>query len=357
MSTAPTEGNLIGGDTFEIKEAYGAGRGVFATRDLPAQTVVLETDLIPAWVINKEYKKEVCFNCFTYERGRTLKARDSKTGHYFCSSNCQIEWRSTAPAIAIDAWECMHKFLGTKVKGSKAGLQNGHQDHVPASAIIRPDAEDVKEAWNAISSTAHFIREARNGSAAKPHRRAVAAALAISPSPDQMTLLISGCLTHHNDPKSWEAMMDLTPDESPYTSKADLDSHINSYLQMLAICPVELLPSITAQNCLEIPTRDSHNSFGIRSLDDNGAEFFGFAIWPYASYFNHSCDPLLNKRRSGRQWSFWLDREVKRGDELFISYLGGDEKELDVTERRRRTNGTWNFECACTLCCKEAVET
>ena len=70
-----------------------------------------------------------------------------------------------------------------------------------------------------------------------------------------------------------------------------LKAHVCSYLQLLALVPTPMLPSVTATVCRQIMARDSNNSFGIRSLEDDGSEFFGWGVWPEASFFNHSCQP------------------------------------------------------------------
>jgi SET and MYND domain-containing protein len=148
----------------------------------------------------------------------------------------------------------------------------------------------------------------------------------------------------------------LVPDETPYPSPSDLENNVYAYLQLLALLPTDLLPHIQPKTCRTVVERDSHNSFGIRSLDDDGDEFFGYALWPEASFFNHSCRPNVAKRRTGRTWEFWLLRDVKTDQELTISYLGGEENELDFAERRRRLQTTWGFECQCERCDLEDAE-
>lgn len=41
---------------------------------------------------------------------------------------------------------------------------------------------------------------------------------------------------------------------------------------------------------------------------------------------------------------------MEKGEELCISYMGGDEVELDLRERRKRLSETWVFECGCIRC-------
>ncbi|KAL1652085.1 hypothetical protein SLS58_000209 [Diplodia intermedia] len=92
-----------------------------------------------------------------------------------------------------------------------------------------------------------------------------------------------------------------------------------------------------------LATRDSMNSFGIRSLDDEGAEFFGYGVWTSASYFNHSCSPNVEKKRVGRAWHFTACRDVRKGEELCITYLSGEERALNTDARRKLLANSWGF--------------
>jgi SET and MYND domain-containing protein len=217
----------------------------------------------------------------------------------------------------------------------------------------------VDTLWDSIEPTADFIRQSRTNSKSKLHHRALQAAKAIVPVPDVLYWLLGGILAHHSathaqlngsHPPSWPALMALKADANPYPSAFNLRQHAYSYLQLLAISPPELLTSITSHVCRETMARDVHNSFGIRSLDDEGSEFFGWGVWPGASYFNHSCSPNVEKRRRDREWQFWAARDIAPDEQLFISYLGGDEKDMQHEERIEGLKEMWGFSCLCTKC-------
>ena len=90
--------------------------------------------------------------------------------------------------------------------------------------------------------------------------------------------------------------------------------------------------------------------------EEPGSEILGFGLWPSASYWNHSCSPNVRKQRHGRAWRFWADRQVETNEELCISYLGGDEKQMSVGQRRERLKSWWGFDCACRKCEVEEKE-
>jgi len=342
---------------FTIKETLSAGRGVFLTSSLPARAPILTTNIIPAYVILREYKKEVCAQCFTYEQGRAIKTRDGRLGLYFCSEACQLDWRASTTDTELTAIEAVESFVKSKSKAQKAPIYDGvNGGFLPDVSSIRPSVEQINYSWNSVTSTADFIRRAREGSQAKPHRRALHAALTVPPSPDVLSFLLSGILTQALRPEAWRSLTQLVPDEIPYPSPSDLENNVYAYLQLLALLPTDLLPHVQPKTCRAVVERDSHNSFGIRSLYDDGNEYFGYALWPEASFFNHSCRPNVAKKRTGRTWEFWLLRDVKAGQELTISYLGGEENELGFAERRRRLQTTWGFECQCDRCDLEDAE-
>ncbi|KAF9911771.1 hypothetical protein EC991_002499 [Linnemannia zychae] len=98
--------------------------------------------------------------------------------------------------------------------------------------------------------------------------------------------------------------------------------------------------------------REVANSFGIRDASD---ELLGFAVFPRACFFNHSCRPnILKKRRLGckaRQMEYWSTEFIQKGEECCISY--GDIL-VGVEERRARLEDMYFFECSCPRCLEEA---
>ncbi|KPI43492.1 putative protein lysine methyltransferase SET6 [Cyphellophora attinorum] len=173
--------------------------------------------------------------------------------------------------------------------------------------------------------------------------------------PDIIAYLLSTGLVRHSTTAT-SALMELAPNDKVYES-ASLDEHVRAFHLLTAILPMEMLSSISASLCTEYVSRASHNAFSIRPTadGDHSGEFLGYGVWPEASFFNHSCNPNVRKVRNGRQWSFTVARDVEQGEELCITYLGGEEKELDVVERRKRLQTEWGFMCGCERCQKESA--
>lgn len=99
--------------------------------------------------------------------------------------------------------------------------------------------------------------------------------------------------------------------------------------------------------------REVANSFGIR---DTSEELLGFAVFPRASFFNHSCRPNIQKKRRqvlggrARQMEYWSTELIREGEECCISY--GDIS-TGVEERRARLDDMYFFKCSCPRCLEE----
>ncbi|KAL0256272.1 Histone-lysine N-methyltransferase set-6 [Diplodia seriata] len=320
---------------FAVQETPSAGRAVFATSDIVKGTPLWIADTPSANVILREYRRELCAYCFTYNRGREWKIRDNSVGFAFCSVSCQQQWMDALGEEGVQAWKAVEKLN----KGCSR-----EREMVDAISAI-PTEDDIKAAWSAASAATLLILAARtsNPPPNKPARRALATTIQALAVPDVLSMLLSGILARSRDPHTWTSVLALWPNNRPYKSANDLKEHVGSLLQLVAVLPPSLLPFATPETCYMLATRDSMNSFGIRSLDDEGAEFFGYGVWTSASYFNHSCSPNVEKKRVGRAWHFTACRDVRKGEELCITYLSGEERALNTDARRKLLADSWGF--------------
>lgn len=344
---------------FHVECSPSTGRRIHASQDLPAGTPLLSTSALTTCVVLREYRREVCSFCFAYDSGRHWSVRNSEAGLAWCSEDCKTRWHEHwGEEVAVQAFTCVEKLV-RKGSSKKSDDQNGNQDEVMQDAFAGPPTpEEVEAMWDDAVRQGELILAARtpNGgkSATKAARRAHQAALNRTADHTVLCHLLSGILLAYKHPDLMDAMLELYPAPHPYANLDQLQTNIAAYHQLLAILPPELLVHCKPSILRAVPSRDLPNSFGIRSLDDAGSEMFGYGVWPEASYWNHNCEPNIQKKRVGRAWEFWTSRDVKSGEELCITYLGGDEKVLDVAERRKRLQTTWGFTCACSKCDREA---
>jgi hypothetical protein len=335
---------------------------VFALQDIAAGHLIWRSDDLAMHVVRREYRREVCAQCFSYDHGRDLKVRDNSVGFAFCTAECQDKWRQEIGETGVQAWTAVAKL----VKG-----RGKEDDEMVDMDLPRPTQEEIIAAWDSIEVQAALIRVARMAESPQPtgvanesnmterndrvqitkqHRKAIQKALQQRISPDEMSFCVSGLIWHHNRPHEWVKVLALADDKTPYTSADDLDAFTRTYLQLLALLPLPLLPLLTPETLMLFSSRDSHNAFGIRSLEDEGSEFFGYGCWPAASYFNHSCGPNLRKTREGRVWLFRADKPIVKGEELNITYLSGEERVLSKEKRMEILKRSWAFDCGCQRC-------
>ncbi|KAK4442349.1 SET domain-containing protein [Podospora aff. communis PSN243] len=355
---------------FTIDNAPGAGRGVFATRDIPANTHILTAADLTVHVLFREYRGEVCSQCFSYALGGKQPLKSPAHNLFFCSTPCQETFHLNSDPVSMTARAAVENLIKTKPTSDQ---------HASTLLGPRPTPAEISLAWDAAETQANLIRTARSPDAAKikpkSHARAVQRALSTPVSPDVLTFLFSAVLAFYTTPSTPSSenpysegkqtlLSSLESESTPYLSTHELAEYTSSYLHLLAVLPADILPFVSGEKLHEMKSRETHNSFGIRSLFDGGSEFFGYGVWPSASYFNHSCDPNLVRRREGREWVFSAGREIHRGEQLYISYVNGGKEELrdekgevmGWEERGRLLKKTWGFECACGRCADERVK-
>ncbi|KAK0342563.1 Histone-lysine N-methyltransferase set-6 [Friedmanniomyces endolithicus] len=327
-------------DLLSVKTIPGAGRGIIANCEISKDTTVLNSEPPVAHVLFREYRKEVCAHCFLYDRGRTLRVKDHDTGKVFCSASCRQGWVDYTGEQGRSAWRDLYHLIHMKNKGGKGSSGISLTDH-------RPGIEEIDRRWEKAQRGAdEYVRTRSDTSNAlgDTGRKQAKGALASSIDPDILGYLLSGILHHDQQPDRWrEAVMTLAMHDEPYSTTHDLEAHCNSFVQLCSIMPVSLLRSCTIEVCRALAAASSHNAFGIRSGGEDGEEYMGYGVYPSASYFNHSCHPNVAKQRVGNVWRFWVTEDVRQGDELCISYLGGYEKDLNVRQRRGHLQEVWGF--------------
>ena len=75
----------------------------------------------------------------------------------------------------------------------------------------------------------------------------------------------------------------------------------------------------------------------------------GLAIYPTASYFNHSCHPGLSRCFQGKQMVLKMLHPVRQGEEVSENY-GYAFYLKTKNERRKELSARYWFECGCVAC-------
>jgi len=353
-----TEQNFYENVLFIVKQTPNAGRAVFARQDIEAGTVLWSsTDLGPS-VIFRRYRKITCAQCFKHNEERSWKIRHKTSGTYFCSEDCKDDWLMWTGPLAISAYEIVEEFvkINRKRRDSPRKEEEEEEGGDNEPDTVPPDVEIISEAWSYAKKRGELIIAARTQEQpSKLQVKALRNALATAPRPDSLIQCLLGLLCAATKPELWSTVKNLYTTETPYQRLLDLQEDIASYLHLLALLPQQLLPLATSKIIRTLLSASASNSFSIRLDEKSGSlttsdDTLGWGLWPSAAAWNHSCDPNLLKRREGRVWVFSAERDIKRGEEMCITYLGGDEKKLRLNERRAILLGRWGFDCMCSRC-------
>lgn len=332
---------------FVVRDAPNAGRGVFARKALTTGTHLLTTSpqLSPtAHVILRPYRREVCAFCFSYDRGREWKIRTPKAALAFCSEACSQSWIDGHGDQALES-------CGAVESGVKQQLKQKDDTDMEEAFF---DAREATVRWKRAALVGDELVAAREAvRPSKEQKRLIRTYSEVKVDPDILSFLLSVALTARRS-ETRPSLLALEENTRVYET-ASLDEHINAYHFLLAVLPAEAVTTVYADLCREYVSRASHNAFSIRPTadGDHSGEFLGYGVWPEASLFNHSCRPNVRKAREGRLWSFWAAEDIQDGEELCITYLGGEEKELDVSQRREKLKDEWGFSCCCKRCSDE----
>ncbi|KAF2210869.1 hypothetical protein CERZMDRAFT_113028 [Cercospora zeae-maydis SCOH1-5] len=340
-------------ELWSVQRIDNAGRGVVAQQPIPQDTLILRSGPPVVHVIFKTYGKETCAQCFLWDRGRRLREREHELGKVFCSAECRSQWMAEQGGDGVEAWRSLTAFVRAKAGGG----QGGEMAEVTESAEgARPSEDTIRLRWQEAEADAQLLRRARGPAGVSKQERKAAQAmqqqLARSRDADTLAYFLSGLLLERraSSEQARRELLALAMDDTPYRTQQALEASCTAFLQLVSLLPAPLVPLLTPRLCLDLVRADNHNAFGIRAGGDDGEEYLGYAVYPSASYFNHACDANVHKTRRGRQWEFRAARDIAPGEQLCITYLGGDEAHLDVAARRRRLLDAWAFVCHCARC-------
>jgi len=82
----------------------------------------------------------------------------------------------------------------------------------------------------------------------------------------------------------------------------------------------------------------------------------GTSISGLYSMLNHSCSPNVDWRHdsASSEVTMFATRDCKKGEELYISYIGSLGNSMTVVERRKKLMGWFGMACRCEKCLEEA---
>lgn len=238
---------------------YG-GRGVFAARPLPKDTLIL-TATPYASVIYRVYRKEVCAECLAYAfdaNRNTWNVKHDPAGVWFCSPSCRDAWLSQHGTLE----EALHQVVERLSQMKKTAKS-------PAVAPIPtlPTQQTIDDAWNGPLTLSTSLSELEL---------------------DTVRFVISGILRRSRYPDTWSDLLNLQDNELAYI-RAHPEG-LASFLRIGTFVCEALKNHQFEFDVLgmvrQILARDQGNVFGMYEMEGD-TEMFGFAMYAWGSYFNH----------------------------------------------------------------------
>lgn len=347
---------------FAVSQTKYGGRGCYSYNDILAGTEVARVPIPLSSTILKEFKKEVCCWCFRYQGGRTMKHRLEKgpLTLYFCSEYCVGRFHQyDVNNVCFDSLMIVEEHFRRQKGEPEPSEPDGDIDDAIATewaavalweeqiAKMKPSKRQTliphltgAEYLDVKYIVGVLFQQYKHASASLPSDYLCDID---GDAAEAFELAVFATLDSNEIPKVRRY---------PYL----LHSYITMYKFVRLTCRPELQPYITIENIRNIIGRQLMNAFGIwLEVSDprEDKEFFGYAVYPSASMFNHSCSPNIVKTRVNNSVVFKTLRDIAAGEELCINYGYTLEETVEV---RRKDLQEWFFECSCEQCEKEVAE-
>lgn len=241
-----------------------------------------------------------------------MKVRLDVASLWFCSEECKDTWIVEEDHACDSLISAVLEKIDVAVARARKTMQSGRGiatpseeydvDYVPEDIILdgSPEsAEEIEEVWDSIAQRIANSAPVAHNPLKNPMLKV--RLLALEEIEWDLARLVAVALVRkyiESKPNSslpshfsWTSFYQLEPHEVDLLARvpALLESHVRVFLLLLLVMPSEILPHVTVENVRAVVAREAANAFGIWQLPlTSESEFLGSAIFPSASYFNHS---------------------------------------------------------------------
>lgn len=313
-----------GGDpppAFAVAVSPLTGRSYRATRDLPAEYCLLDVPTPYACTVYKQFRTEVCAECWRYECGRRgfLTCRDNAdAGLMFCDHACRDAWLEREGEDTVQ----MLKIL----EGARRRNDKGEANESVDTAAAEVTEETIAHAWEAVAleekrpkvlnrwkqiqlddfeadlaryvllALIHMYRESQSNHTFPDKAHSVARPVSFGGATwSDFAALQSGELQQvarfpellQNHIRIYQVLKSRFSSAPP--------SHHNGEPARAADAPPRLGDVITTTHVRVALAVDPGNSFGVWQVPvTEESEGLGFGVYPIPSFFNHRklfCNP------------------------------------------------------------------
>ncbi|KOG96153.1 Set6p [Saccharomyces eubayanus] len=355
---------------FQVRQTTWGGRACFSSSNIPEGTTVLQAAHFTGSSISYEFRKEVCHNCFAYDNARTMKYKlnyDSiknlicgagcqinpqkflGAGLWFCSECCRDSYLQIPNIVElIEFYEILLRHFPNMLKRYNTTTeQETKLNTVSISESI------IQSAWDEIEND--WIPSIDNMKGTKKINQ-------LPPiSEDEYCCIRFVCESlfnlKHMDPQSitQRTFNMLQSNELGKISRFPVLLHFQKlvFQTLYILLPSHLHKMLTIPLLRHILGTEYGNAFGIWQDGEaaESREYFGYWVFPEASYFNHSCNPNVTKYRKGNSMVFKVNKDIKENEQICIDYSGV--LAVPTKKRRKFLADSWFFDCACERCNSE----
>ncbi|CAI4053017.1 hypothetical protein SKDZ_16G1100 [Saccharomyces kudriavzevii ZP591] len=356
---------------FEVRQTAWGGRACFSNGNIPKGTTVLKVANSTGISISYEFRKEVCHNCFAYDNARTMKYKlnydcvknlippDANckinpkkflgAGLWFCSEYCRSSYLQKPNIIElVECYELLLCHFPNMLKRYNTDIEQENKlNSISISESI------IQSAWDEIES--NWIPRIDH---MKPTKK-VSQLPAISE--DEYCCIRFVCESLFNLKHmerqciTYRAFNMLQSNELSKISKFPVLLHFQKlvFQTLYILLPSHTRKMLTISLLRHILGTEYGNAFGLWQEGEaaESREYFGYWVFPEASYFNHSCTPNVTKYRKGNIMLFNVNTDIKKNEQICIDYSGV--LELPTVKRRKFLADSWFFDCACERCKSE----
>lgn len=185
----------------------------------------------------------------------------------------------------------------------------------------------------------------------------VLVAIEMFPNVDDLMEFVESCTVNRNcdevpesandSPSKYGVFLKLTPSHNDNSLFCAYQAYICILLmpKIKLLFDTELKQRFLMQLIAHHAITIAKNVF--RDVDD--VQYTIEYIFDVLSFINHACAPNMDFSITGKIGYGVSIRPIKKGEQIFISYLG-DDSNSPTEERQRKIEHVWDFQCKCDKC-------
>lgn len=284
-------------NVLEVKQNEHFGRHLVAKCDIPVgQTILIESDFVS---MRSNTDELVCYTCFRSKVNFIACSQCPDVA--FCSNDCMTQ-------NTIHKWECGTFFADLHYQ-------------------IQFQMQTILLAIETFSNVNHLMAFVEN---------------ILDEAIEKVPLSL------HDAKSKYHFFFKLSKSSTTWLTKY-LSQAKQVYDNIMLLPKVTVLFDTDIKKCFLQHLVTHHFLIIKNNALVSGNPWAVVSIFNVLSMLNHSCAPNVFHPRMGKQQCCITIRPVKRGQQLFISYLSSNDMST-IEQRQQKLKTSWGFSCTCERC-------